>query len=455
MKKYCFVIGFSLSIIFFISCSKEWLDEKPDKNLTVPETLDDFEAMLDNLDMNSRSALTLGELATDGHYVLESRWATGFPDFLSNAYTWSNERPYVNIADWNSPYYCISTSNVVLEGIGKIKSTGENSERMRRIRGGALFNRARHLYELAQVFCPPYNGLSSELDLGLPLRFESDINIRSVRSTLKATYQAIIDDLMEAKNLLPIRPIFKTRASQPAVFALLSKVYLSMGNYEESGDFADSCLVLYSTLLDFNKINTSANFIGTFNDEVIFHSIGSPYNMLTSSGKIEKTLYDSYLMDDLRKKAFFRIESAGTIVFKGNYYNSTTNLFLGLSTSDLYLIRAECFARKGDVEKAMRDLNLLLLNRYDSNTFVPIVAENSNDALHKVLSERKKEFVLRGQRWTDLRRLNTDPQFAETLTRTIGGNTYILEPNSFRYTFPIPDDVIQLSGIQQNIGWER
>jgi len=49
-----------------------------------------------------------------------------------------------------------------------------------------------------------------------------------------------------------------------------------------------------------------------------------------------------------------------------------------------------------------------------------------------------------------LRRLNLDIQRAITLKRNLNGVLYTLPPNDARYVLPVPDLVIQLSGIQQN-----
>src|SRR4051794_5490712 len=100
----------------------------------------------------------------------------------------------------------------------------------------------------------------------------------------------------------------------------------------------------------------------------------------------------------------------------------------------------------------MEDVNVLLGQRYRKG-FVPLVAANAKQALAIVLQERRKELLFRGLRWTDLRRLSHDIDYAQTITRVIDGTTYTLEPNSFRYTFPIPDDIIQITGIAQNPGW--
>ena len=71
-------------------------------------------------------------------------------------------------------------------------------------------------------------------------------------------------------------------------------------------------------------------------------------------------------------------------------------------------------------------------------------------ALAKVLTERRKELLMRGLRWTDLRRLNRDSRFAVTLSRTVQGQEYLLPPGDPRYTLLIPNEVIVNSGIAQN-----
>jgi hypothetical protein len=116
----------------------------------------------------------------------------------------------------------------------------------------------------------------------------------------------------------------------------------------------------------------------------------------------------------------------------------------------LYLIRAECYARAGNISSAMSDLNTLLKTRWVSGTYTDMTATTADEALGKVLIERRKELLMRGQRWTDLRRLNKDSRFAVTLQRVINGTTYTLPPNDLRYTLLIPYNVIQISGIQQN-----
>ncbi|MGY6541709.1 hypothetical protein, partial [Vibrio parahaemolyticus] len=76
---------------------------------------------------------------------------------------------------------------------------------------------------------------------------------------------------------------------------------------------------------------------------------------------------------------------------------------------------------------------------------------NSNaEALDLILKERRKELVTRGLRWQDLKRLNRDGHFQQTLKRSIGENTYELPANDPRYVLPIPSYVINFNHIEQN-----
>jgi len=78
------------------------------------------------------------------------------------------------------------------------------------------------------------------------------------------------------------------------------------------------------------------------------------------------------------------------------------------------------------------------------------VVSNHAAALEVILRERRKELIFRGLRWYDLKRLNLSAATSTTLSRTVAGQTYSLLPNSNAYVFPIPLDVIERGGLEQN-----
>jgi starch-binding outer membrane protein, SusD/RagB family len=218
--------------------------------------------------------------------------------------------------------------------------------------------------------------------------------------------------------------------------------------------YANSFLMQNSTLADYNS--TSFNLTATtaaatglrLNVEDVFHCTYTLYSVLYPNGIIDSTLSGSYNSNDLRRSLYFNY--TGTVAkYKGSYDGSAA-LYGGLTTSEMYLVRAECFARKNDANSAMNDLNTLLQKRWKTGTFTSLTATSASDALSKILVERRKELVFRGLRWSDLRRLNKEVSLAVTLTRLVNGQTYTLVPNDKKYVLPIPDQEIQLSGIAQN-----
>ncbi len=371
---YYEVILITLLIILQFSCNKNWLDVKPNKSLVVPSTIQDYQAILDNTDAFNLYAPALGELASDDYYLLYDDWQSSTP-IEQQTYIWSNNPFQGNgDVDWNDAYNRILTTNIVLEGINNIKSGPSSQVSWNNVKGSALFYRSLDFFNLAQIFCKPYDPNTANKDLGLPLRLASDVNIKSVRANLQQTYNRIINDLTEAANLIPVVSLYKTRPSKAAVYALLSRVYLTMQNYSNALEYSDSCLKLQSTLMNYNALNPlSSPPIKRLNSEVIFHaSLEFYFDFYPSKQIIDSTLYNLYDNNDLRKVIFFRKRS-NAMRFYGNY-NGAINppTFGGLATDEIYLIRAECYARLGEIAAAMKDLNTLLVNRYKAGTFIPV-----------------------------------------------------------------------------------
>src|SRR5690606_27600183 len=119
------------------------------------------------------------------------------------------------------------------------------------------------------------------------------------------------------------------------------RTYWYMRDYEKATAYADSCLQLHNTLIDFNTLNASATFpMAATNPEVIrFAAYTNEPHTNPSRARINPNLYELYADNDLRKAVFFSQNTDGSYRFKGNYTGSAT-LFAGLSTSEMVLIRA-------------------------------------------------------------------------------------------------------------------
>jgi len=447
-----------LLIIISVSCQKqsEWLDEKSSISDVIPKTLKDFQTILDNAEQLNSDYPGMPVISSDNYYVLYSIWQTR-EENERTAYIWADELIYPNgtSQDWNNSYRKVAYANIILEGISAIEQTATNQIVYNKIKGAGLFFRALSFFDLALEFCLPYSDKAAS-DLGIPLRLTGDVNEKSVRSTLKQTYDQIIADLVAAEQLLPANDNLVTRPTKAAAQALLARIFLSIADYAKAEEYALKVKSGNSNLLNFNAVSATPAFpfpkFPAINSEMIFYSSVLQYGIFNNARLlIEQSFYNQYGGNDLRRTLFFADNGANGIRFRGYYTGSSGSLFTGLATNEIYLILAECAARRGDIKTALSNLNDLLVNRWKTGSFIPLTAATSSEALQKILVERRKELPLTNTiRWQDLRRLNKEPQFATTLSRTLNGQQYTLPPNHAKYVFPIPEQELRINGIQQN-----
>lgn len=429
---------------------KEFLEAKPDKKLTVPVTLKDFQSLMDNAAIFI-SEPHEGEFSSDNYYLTYEHWESLSSEQERRIHVWEKDFLFEPITNsWNTVYKAIYYCNSTLEGLKKIERNPNNAQEWDHIKGQALYFRGKRLLQASFIWTPTYDSSTADSDLGLPIRLNTDFNQKSTRSSVRETYHQIIMDLKSAIHLLPQTPITKVRPSKPAAYALLSRTYLSMGDYINSGLYADSCLQLNHELIDYNDLDAKlTNPLKRFNAEVISENgIGEGQTLSLSRGRVNPDLYKMYQPDDLRREILFTDNSDGSHGFKGRFAEGNS-LFGGMATNEVYLNRAECNARQQRVDRALDDLNYLLKKRWKKDKFYPVSGLSASEALDLILKERRKELLFRGIRWMDLKRLNREGRNI-VLTRKLNDKIYTLIPNELKYALPIPEDVIVQSGMQQN-----
>lgn len=440
--------------IVFAGC-KKFLDEKSDSRLVVPQTIADIQGLLDDgALMNYAVTPSYGETCADDYFLIPSTLEKSGA-FAKNVYSW---KP-VNIVfgyDWSRAYLPIYNSNLALEILQKNPRTQLNAQEWDNVKGSALFFRSFYYLLLTAQYGLAYDEQNSATDLGIVIRESSDFNKVSVRSSVKTCYERIIKDLEESLNYLPDFPRHSLRPSKAAAFALLARAALYKRDYTMGQKYSDLALKLRAELMDFNgdaDLNnlTAATPIKKFNKETIFYSeMYSGLGLHTPVyASVDTLLYASYNINDLRRVAFFRF-SAGYPVFKGSYSSNANTLFSGLTTSEMYLTRAECRAYNGDLPGAMSDLNTLLRKRWKSGTgYIPYDTGDKATAISLIRNERRKEMLMRGTRWADIKRQNREGANI-TPVRKVDGKLIKLEPGSRFYALPLPSDIIDLTGMPQN-----
>jgi SusD family. len=436
-------------LLLTASCT-EFLSEKPERALAIPHSLQDLQAILDN-ETRSSNLPDAGDIGSDYYYLDDRAWNSMNETVRAN-YSWLADLPPAT-NNWYLNYQRVFDANVVLEAAADLKGSDTRPADVDRVRGEAFFLRGWMFYQLAQLFSPPFDTDVQDTPLGIPLRLTPDINDASYRSTVAETYRQIISDLNAAARLLPHAAAYKTRPGKAAAYAALSRTYLAMRDYESALLYADSCLTIHDALLDYNELDsTTNNPFQPLNAEVIYHARFFSIPLFNSTARVDSNLYSLYDEADLRKRLFYRTNSAGVTGFYGDYSGSVSGpSFAGIATDEILLTRAECLVRMGRTDEGVRDLNLLLRNRIRRDAFLECSFVEGEDALDRILIERKKELAFRGGiRWMDLRRLNKERQYEERLIRRINGEEYVLEPNDVRYTWLIPFEVVQTTGMAQN-----
>lgn len=413
--------------------------------------LKDFQALMDHFGVMNGSTPAIGELSSDNYHFSRSQWLT-LTRLSQEAFIWHP----LTYGRWAHEYEMIMTSNIALEGLTKIQRQRSNQAEWDLVKGCAHFYRAAAFFNLAQIFIRPFDSIFSKFEPGVPLSLSTDKSIVYIRGTVQETYDQIISDLDSSLLNLPVVPRANATPSFRSAHGMLARVYLAMGKYDKAFSHADLALKENSYLLDYSSLDKNALWpmpAPLTNKEIAILTymedtgIIAPVIQLT-----DLDLYQSYDPADLRKALFFTIGVDGDPIFKGSYSGNST-CFSGIANDELFLTRAECYARAGRTTGAMLDLNTLLAKRYENGRFIPLLATSPEQALTHILRERRKELVHRGLRWMDLKRLNKDARFAVTLKRKIGDLTFTLPPDDDRYLFlmPIKDVNWVLQNPRENI----
>ena len=433
-----------LSLLVFCACSKDFLEEKSNQKLLVPNTLEDFQLLLDNNGIMNRTP-GLGQIASDDFYITAAGFA-GLDELNRLACTWQlyNTNALIS-SDWKTSYEQIFYSNIVLDGLATL---GDNSDAASMIRGQALFFRAYALFGLLQEFAPIYTEENRTKD-AIPIPLQSDITAVRPVYKLEDAYGQVINDLLEAEKKLPRSQDIKTRPSALAALSMLGRVYLVMGDYAQAEIYLGKANATYSKLIDYNSLSATSKRpfptdypSGTGNEEWIFYSPLINYLFLSYSNteiRVNREFIDSYIPNDLRKALYYQDNGNNGYSFKGSYSGSKlTTMFAGLSTDENYLNYAEVLLRNGKRKEAVGVMNRLLKTRFKTGTYVDIEADDAAFTLDYILSERRKSLIGKGLRWIDMRRLNNDNQYFINARKEINGEIYELKINDERLQFQLP-----------------
>ncbi len=453
---YYKVLCYCLGILTFTSCN-DFLDIKP-KGVVIPEKCEHYETLL-NFAQLMKSSDSYPNYLTDDVFLPNHDAVTGGYQTLElplqHLYSFQSEVFGDGEKDdlWTYAYNRIYTYNVIIQEVMDSKEASE--EHKKQVRAEALMGRAFEYLTIVNAYANHYDPATAATDPGVPLLLDQDINKKNLqRATVQAVYDQIKADLDEAAKHLPDKPVLNAfRASKPVGFGLLARMYLYMGDYPKALENARKSLEHNSDLLDLKayKVTDPQKAIGRIdvpqgekNPENIYIRL-APY-VFGLSTQVYGSEELIRLYDKKKDKRFllYFTRQIGSINTEYDLWAPFIYANMAVSTPEIYLIAAECEARLGNKEKAISYINKLRDHRIIDNT--PLTVESDEEALRKVLDERRREMVFQGcTRLIDLKRLNREPRFAKTIIHEADGVKYTLAPGDPKYILPIPPSVLRFN----------
>ena len=465
-SKYNYLV--LLFLFLSLSSCRKYVEIEPQGKI-IPSTVNDYQLLLNNSGVFNLSYGSV-EYATDNVALLNDSFINGFDVRSLNIYKWADLFYQANEDDpeWNLFYQQIYNANVAIQGLPNAKSGDENLKL--RLIAEAKVHRAYAYLCLVNLYAKEYHTGSAATDLGVPLLIEPGYTQKLKRATVGAVYDLILNDLNAGVATLAPLSSSKTAPSKSAAYALLARTYLYMGDYQKALDNANLSLGIQSQLFDLNPyIGAGAGsglpdgfFLPTSqeNPEVILMKASSDGG---GNFPLSPELMTLLGTKDLRSYFFTYYvgpdgDPTGIFTYPGTYHSyfspfetAPGSTQLGPTVPEMMLIKAECLARTQRGQAGLAVANELRKTRFKPADYTALAAGNDDDALLLILQERRRELFCKGARLFDLKRLNTDPKLAKTITHPLKAQQLILTPGSNRYIYPIPMKVISANPeIEQN-----
>lgn len=466
------IVYFGAALVcFLLSSCTDYLNIAPKGN-KIPTTLADFEALLRDQYTISRTPVTNALYLLNDVYLTNSQVNT--PSLSQANYMWdeSADRIMLNNADEGTYYVlygAISSCNLIVENVPT--ATEATDAERNEVIAYAKVIRALCYDVLVNYYADTYDASTAAEKRSVPLITSADIDAPYTQVSIQAMYDFIIQDVKEAIEMgLPAQSMTAIHPNLGAGYALLARVYLQMQNYSEALRYADLALAQNDQLYDWNTFYEEHK--ATIEDPDNYDKIATPIqydyveNYYLRLG--EQSVYDSYEKDipveraerfeegDARFLSRWKLKTDNNDTYykalESGYFNHG-----GLTTCEVYLIKAECEARLAqgnDYSEAMNTLNAVRITRIRPEVYRPAVASTLEEALSQIRRTKDNELIFSIVPFADARRYNQEGTYAHTLTKTYEGKEYTLSPTSHLWTMPFPAGALNNPGngtIEQNV----
>ena len=485
-RKYIYMLA--IGLMSLASCEKE-LEQNPFNSLsteTAFRTPADFENAVRGAYTGFRGGAYYG--GTDGGSMITT------PDIISDNLIINSQGRLSQQTNyqlnytanaawniWNNAYTTILRTNYILENIDKLADGPVKNN----IKAEALGIRALAHFDLLRAYGKRYVG-ASDSDLGVPYVTSTDPAQVPSRTPLKKAYGLVVADLLAAEAGINATNGVG-RLNKAAVQGLLGRVYLYMGQWQNSVDKSTAAIANVPAA---NTLASRTEFASIWTDaterDVLFKlkildtdatpvvGVGVGYQQ-TISGSVRAEysptceLVKLYKSTDVRTGAYIGEStfSGLTSKFVRKYAGRATGTLNVvdvkiLRLSEVYLNRAEALYNLGVARhaEALADLNTIRSRRYSDYDALTAV-EVGQELYDAILRERRLELAFEGHRFFDLKRLNlpitrsaTEGDAANCSGTVAPAAARSLPIGDFRWLLPIPQAEIDVNkNIVQNAGY--
>lgn len=497
----CAILAASLS-----SCVNDWLDVAPSDGTDADAALTSssdlaaartgmYAALKGNsnlVDYYGQQFFVYGDVHAGDDYQYNNIGGSNRASFYydmnyQTASEFTSSTSSSNVA-WKSPYIVIGRANRIIaaaEG-GALSDAAEAKATIDQYAAEAKVLRALAHFDLVRIYGKPYTE-DQGASLGVPLVTEVlESNAKPARSTVAEVYTQVVKDLTEAISSNALAT--ETEPGYVSVWgakAILSRVYLNMGDYANALSVAEDIIKNSGAALWTRDQYFKAWDASTPNESEFLFRLNvtgsTDNNDLNGIGNLQqrdgykemvatKKFVDMLTSDpkDVRNGMFLPATAAKEVATYGTnkvYLNklrgqggNSRNVTIVpiIRLSEVYLTAAECAFRNNDKTKAVEYLNDLVKNRTTTEASLATV---DNITLERILIERRKELIGEGQRYFDALRNN------ETITRytseadkgwhkTLSKDAQSFDRDYFKAIAAIPQAEINANpNIKQNTGY--
>ena len=380
---------------------------------------------------------------------------------------------------WTQAYDAINQCNLILDNLGVVTDAGQKSQ----YEGEASFIRGAMYFELVRLYAQQYKPGGGNTQAGVPINLTpvttvEQADAKLARASVEEVYAQVIKDLQNAVAKLPAQSV--SRASSYSAEALLSRVYLQQGNYPAALTAADDVIrnsgasLIGSVAAVFANRNSAEslfeiqqndqNNAGTSNDGLATYFAGYSPNgdqgVLYGRGDVRvlDTFSNQYGPNDVRGTDSLSAITTKKLIYLSDGNNRVNRLrslkwrvygqnIPVIRLAEMYLTRAECEVRAGQVAAATADVNRIR-TRSGATPYAAATATLAN-----VLRERQLELAFEGFRIHDLRRTGGIVIRAVAANATNPAVPAVLATDA-RFILPIPQrEILNNSLLTQNAGY--